>query len=218
MSYAISSPNDTSVSVDVEITLGNSDFDIKAVSFRLLGEVEGHEASLDKRTWKLSWDVPIASFSSILSISVAFVSRDGEDRVQVNRCLIVDPALLSRRNQGLLSELVQTQGINNILSAILEGVNFGFSPDLGDGVGASWTWGDGVGLPFANLEALVFLCLKDDPKSQAKRSMISDIMSAEFSKPPAGADPERIDRHRRLFKSVKKIWMKLESDFPIKAN
>jgi hypothetical protein len=217
MTYAISASNDTSVSVDVGITLGESDFDIKAISFRLLGEAEEHEAFPENRTWKLSWDVPIASFSSILSISVNFVSQDREDRMRVNRCLSVDPALLSRRNLGLLSELVQTQGIHQILSAILEGVNFGFSPDLGDGVGASWTWGNGAGLPVANLEALVFLCLKDDPESNAKRSMISDIMSAKLCEPPAGADSERIDRHRRIFESVKTIWMKLESEFPIKA-
>lgn len=218
LSYAISSPNDTSASVAVAITLGESDFDIKAISFRLLGEVEGHEASPEKQTWKVSWDVPIASFSSILSISVTFVSRDGEERIGVNRCLSVDPALLSRRNQGLLSELVQTQGIHQILSAILEGVDFGFSSHLGDGVGASWTWGDGPGLPVANLEALVFLCLKDDPESQAKRSMISDIMSAKFFEPPGGADSERIGRHRRLFESTKKLWMQLESEFPVEAS
>ncbi len=207
----------SSVSVHVGVTPAESKYEIRSVSFRLLGEVEEHEASLDKQTWRLSWSVPIARFSAILSVAATFAAPGGEARILVNRFLNVDPALLLLRNRGLLSELVQTQGIHEILSAILEGAGFGFSENFGSDAGASWALRDGAEFPVASLEALVFLCLKNDPDSLAKRSMISDVMRAEYTALPVGVDAERISRHRRLFESVKKIWTNLNSEFPTKA-
>lgn len=218
LSYSVRLRDNSIVFVNVAISPDDVNRQIKNVFFRVLGEAEGHSAEFENGTWKFSWEVPIASFSSILAIDASFVTEGGTGTIRVNRCMNVDAGLISRRNQSLLAELVQTQGIHEILAAILEGVGFGFAPDPGDGAGASWMAGDGAGLPVANLETLIFLCLKDDPESLAKRSMISDIMNAEFSDLPAGADADRAERNRKLFESVKKIWKQLDAEYPMRPS
>ncbi|WP_316226742.1 phospholipase D family protein [Bradyrhizobium sp. SZCCHNS3052] len=213
----ISCHDAASVTVDLSMIPGDSEFELKRVSFRLFGEMVDHQACPEMDAWRLSWSVPVARFSAFLSIAATFMTGSGEDEIRVNRRLDVDPALLARRNHGLLSELVQGRGVHEILAAILEGTDLGFSPDFGGDAGSSWTVKGGAGVSVASLEALVFLCLNDDPESLAKRSMISDVMKAEFAESPPGTDAEKIDRHRRLFEAVKKIWAELDRQFPVKA-
>lgn len=219
LTYSINPVSDDTISIEVnfkanELVTSDQQRKVASISFRVLGESESHTATFANGAWMACWNVRIASFSSILVIDASFFEGNGFVSIRINRCLIVESDLLLQRNQCLRAELIQTQGIHEILQAILEGVGFGFATDFGEG-GGSWSSGDAGGLPVANLEALIFLCLKDDPESLAKRAMIADIMNAKFSELPSGACPIRAERHRKLFTSVKKIWMQLESEYPM---
>lgn len=207
----------SNVAVKASLEWDSSNGELKGISFHVLGEAESHLARFVDGFWTLSWDVPIASFSSILAINATFSSSGVQETIRINRCLEVDPELLSQRNQKLLAELVETQGIHEILSAILEGVGFDLTPIIGDDGGASWTAGKNAGLPVANLEALTFLYLKTDRESLAKRALISDIMRTEFSEIPMGINVKQAAKHRKLFELVKKIWLQLEAEFPGEA-
>lgn len=184
----------------------------EAVRIKFLNEVQFHNATLIDGSWKCEWSVSAKNFSAFVSMQCDVSLSDNHKTVAVIRRIPVEQDLLELRNKSFKTDLIQTHGVHDILSAILEDSGFGGIQAFEPGSGA-WSNSRTTGSTLVCLESLCFLFLKDDPESIAKKQLIHDVMTTDFDTKNSSIDAETFNRNKTFFEKIKLLWKTLNNEF-----